>query len=108
MSVESFGSPARPVSVITLIARKRYDEAVAMLQEQIKTKPADTSIRIQLADVLVLQGNIDEAIRTLEGVADDFAKRGLAAKAIAVLSDERLHWMTGNVIGIDGGEELSA
>jgi enoyl-[acyl-carrier protein] reductase III len=30
------------------------------------------------------------------------------AKAIAVLSDERLHWMTGNVIGIDGGEELSA
>ena len=30
------------------------------------------------------------------------------AKAIAVLSDERLYWMTGNVIGIDGGEELSA
>jgi NAD(P)-dependent dehydrogenase (short-subunit alcohol dehydrogenase family) len=30
------------------------------------------------------------------------------ATAIAVLADERLHWMTGNVIGIDGGEELSA
>jgi len=30
------------------------------------------------------------------------------ATAIAVLSDERLYWMTGNVIGIDGGEELSA
>ena len=30
------------------------------------------------------------------------------AKAIAVLSDERLYWMTGNVIGVDGGEELSA
>ncbi len=30
------------------------------------------------------------------------------AQAIAVLADERLHWMTGNVIGIDGGEELSA
>jgi enoyl-[acyl-carrier protein] reductase III len=29
------------------------------------------------------------------------------AKAIAVLADERLYWMTGNVIGIDGGEELS-
>jgi len=25
-----------------------------------------------------------------------------------VLSDERLYWMTGNVIGVDGGEELSA
>jgi NAD(P)-dependent dehydrogenase (short-subunit alcohol dehydrogenase family) len=29
------------------------------------------------------------------------------AKAIAVLSDERLYWMTGNVIGIDGGEDLT-
>ena len=30
------------------------------------------------------------------------------ATAISVLADERLYWMTGNVIGIDGGEELSA
>jgi len=30
------------------------------------------------------------------------------AKAIAALADERLHWMTGNVIGIDGGEDITA
>jgi NAD(P)-dependent dehydrogenase (short-subunit alcohol dehydrogenase family) len=30
------------------------------------------------------------------------------AKAIAALSDERLYWMTGNVIGIDGGEDITA
>ena len=30
------------------------------------------------------------------------------AEAIAVLADERLHWLTGNVLGVDGGEELSA
>jgi len=30
------------------------------------------------------------------------------AKAIAVLSHENLYWMTGNVIGVDGGEELTA
>lgn len=29
------------------------------------------------------------------------------AKAIAALSDERLHWMTGNVIGVDGGEDIT-
>ena len=29
------------------------------------------------------------------------------AKAIVALSDERLYWMTGNVIGIDGGEEIT-
>ena len=30
------------------------------------------------------------------------------AKALAALSDERLYWMTGNVIGVDGGEEITA
>jgi NAD(P)-dependent dehydrogenase (short-subunit alcohol dehydrogenase family) len=30
------------------------------------------------------------------------------ARAIAALTDERLAWMTGNVIGVDGGEELTA
>ena len=30
------------------------------------------------------------------------------ARAIAALTDERLGWMTGNVIGIDGGEEITA
>ncbi len=30
------------------------------------------------------------------------------AKAIPALCDERLYWMTGNVIGIDGGEEITA
>ena len=30
------------------------------------------------------------------------------ARAIVALSDERLPWMTGNVIGVDGGEDLTA
>ncbi len=30
------------------------------------------------------------------------------ARAIAALADERLDWMTGNVIGVDGGEDLTA
>ncbi len=30
------------------------------------------------------------------------------ARAIAALADERLDWMTGNVIGVDGGEEITA
>lgn len=30
------------------------------------------------------------------------------ARAIVALSSEDLYWMTGNVIGVDGGEELSA
>lgn len=30
------------------------------------------------------------------------------AQAIAALTDERLYWMTGNVLGVDGGEDLTA
>ncbi len=30
------------------------------------------------------------------------------ARAIAALANERLGWMTGNVIGVDGGEEITA
>lgn len=30
------------------------------------------------------------------------------AKAIAALADERLYWLTGNVLGVDGGEDLTA
>jgi enoyl-[acyl-carrier-protein] reductase (NADH) len=30
------------------------------------------------------------------------------ARAIVALSDERTAWMTGNVIGVDGGEDISA
>ena len=29
------------------------------------------------------------------------------ARAIAALSDDRAYWITGNVIGVDGGEELT-
>ncbi len=30
------------------------------------------------------------------------------ARAIAALCDERPAWMTGNVIGVDGGEDITA
>jgi len=30
------------------------------------------------------------------------------AAAIAALADERLYWLTGNVLGVDGGEDLTA
>ena len=30
------------------------------------------------------------------------------AKAIALFSEEGMYWLTGNVLGVDGGEELSA
>ncbi|MFZ2491425.1 MAG: cyclic nucleotide-binding domain-containing protein [Thermoanaerobaculia bacterium] len=76
---------SKSAKVPDLIARKKYAEALAMLQEQLRNSPGDNSLRMQTADVLALQGKVDEATRLLEAVADDFAMQGFAAKATAVL-----------------------
>lgn len=75
----------KPATLSDLIARKKYPEAMAFVKGQLKKAPGDTSLRIQLADILVLLGKVDDATLALESVADDFAKEGYAAKAIAVL-----------------------
>lgn len=73
------------LGVPELIAKKKYDKAIELLKEQLKARPDDNSLRLQSADVLVLMGKVDNAIRVLDSVADDFAQQGFAAKAIAVL-----------------------
>jgi enoyl-[acyl-carrier protein] reductase III len=84
----------------------------------------------QLAVELASQGIAVNAIRA--GITDTPAMRKIAgavelyeraqgqnpsgratsvedvSKALAALCDERLYWMTGNVIGVDGGEEITA
>ena len=69
------------------------------------------AIRAGVTDTPALR-RIPEGIRLL-GVANERNPSGRAtqpqdiANAIAALSDERLYWMTGNVLGIDGGEEIT-
>ena len=66
--------------------------------------------------VLALQSyaGLDRAVAELYERARERNPSGRAttpedvAKAIAALSDPRLSWMTGNVIGVDGGEDLTA
>jgi enoyl-[acyl-carrier protein] reductase III len=72
---------------------------------------AANAIRAGVTDTPALR-RIPEGVMLLEH-ARAFNPSGRAttpadvAKAIAALTDERLYWMTGNVIGVDGGEELS-
>ena len=69
------------------------------------------AIRAGVTDTPALR-RIPEGVTLLERAAQ-FNPSGRAtrptdvAQAIAALSDERLYWMTGNVIGIDGGEEIT-
>ncbi len=72
-------------SVQDLINKKNYSKAVDLLKAQLKKRPRDHRLRLQLADVLVAASRGKEAGPILMGLADEHAQDGFAAKAIAIL-----------------------
>ncbi len=75
----------RGQDVASLVARRSYARAAALLRRELGSDPGNHSLRQQLADVLALDGRVDEAIPILEALADEYARAGFAAKAIATL-----------------------
>jgi len=71
--------------VVSLIAAKKYARAIEVLKAQLQKKGANPSLRMQLADVLILADKKQEAISLLIPLADQFAREGFAAKAVSVL-----------------------
>jgi hypothetical protein len=71
--------------VVSLIAAKKYARAIELLKAQLQKKGANPSLRMQLADVLILADKKPEAIGLLIPLADQFAREGFAAKAVSVL-----------------------
>src|SRR5512132_3986069 len=68
-----------------LIARKNYKKAIELLKGQLAARKSDPRLRMQLADVLALAGGGKEAVSVLLPLADEYAREGFAAKAIAIL-----------------------
>jgi enoyl-[acyl-carrier protein] reductase III len=69
------------------------------------------AIRAGVTDTPALR-RIPEGVAMLERVKESHPQGRATtpediAQTIAVLSDERLQWLTGNVIGVDGGEEIT-
>lgn len=75
---------ARGEDVADLIAKKQYAKAIDIIKEQLKTQRNDPRIRLQLGDVLVMANRPAEAVAVLIPLADDYARDGFAAKAVAV------------------------
>jgi len=71
--------------VVSLIAAKKYARAIEVLKAQLQKKGANPSLRMQLADVLILADKKPEAVGLLIPLADQFAREGFAAKAVSVL-----------------------
>ncbi|PYQ55635.1 MAG: hypothetical protein DMF78_01435 [Acidobacteria bacterium] len=77
-----FGSEA---NVPELIQKKKYGKAEKLLRQQFDAGRRDPDLRLQLADVLALDGRGREAVPIYIGLADEFGRSGNAAKAIGVL-----------------------
>jgi hypothetical protein len=80
----SFGK-AKEEDVVSLIAAKKYARAIEILKVQLQKKGANPSLRMQLADVLILADKKQEAVALLLPLADQYARDGFAAKAVSVL-----------------------
>lgn len=76
---------ARGQDVADLIARKQYPRAIEIIRAQLESRRNDPRVRLQLADVLVMAGRPQEAVSILAPLADEYARDGFAAKAVAVL-----------------------
>jgi hypothetical protein len=79
------GSSSGGSDLNTLIAKKNYGKAIEIIRAQLAARKSDPRLRMQLADVLALAGGGKEAVSVLLPLADEYAREGFAAKAIAVL-----------------------
>jgi hypothetical protein len=84
MALSWFGG-SKQASLGELIAARKYARAIEVLRAQFRGGARDPRLRLQLADVLVLAGRAREATPILSALADEYAREGYAAKAIAVL-----------------------
>jgi cyclic nucleotide-binding protein len=77
-----FGAEA---TIPELIQKKKYDKAERLLRKEFEAGRRDAELRLQLADVIALAGRSAEALPIYSGLADELARGGHAARAIAVL-----------------------
>src|SRR5512138_1975791 len=76
---------SRDQSVADLLARRNYPRAIEVIRDALAKRRNDPRLRVQLADVLIQSGRIENGITMLAEVADDLALAGQAAQAIAAL-----------------------
>jgi CRP-like cAMP-binding protein len=68
----------------TLLARREYARAVPLLKREHEKYPSNPRIRLQYADALAGNGDIDEAVSQYEATAKYYEDNGLTVQAIAV------------------------
>ena len=71
-------------NVASLMARKDYARAIPLLRREIEKYPTDARLRLQLADALAGNGDLDEALTQYNETAKFYENNGLMVQSIAV------------------------
>lgn len=61
--------------LVNILAQKDYATAVTMLQQAMNDEPNNQGFRVELADVLVLKGDLDDARSLLASIPEDTEER---------------------------------
>lgn len=80
-----FGWSTGAHDVDALIAKRKYPKAIAAVRKKLEEDPRSIRWRQQLADLLALEGENQEAVQILSKLAQEFVEDGIDAKGIAVL-----------------------
>ena len=83
--VMGFFKGSRDFDINDLIVNKQYDQAAELISKALGANKKNERLRLQLAHVLTLAGERNDAIGVLDTLADDLARDGFVTKAIAVL-----------------------
>jgi putative thioredoxin len=80
-----------------LIEREDFATALSLLQQAIEEEPNNQSFQVELADILVMQGNLDDARTTLAGISEEAEERErpenrleFAAESVDLESQDKL------------------
>jgi cAMP-dependent protein kinase regulator len=80
-----FGGGSSRDDIYERIGRRDFDGALKLIRREIDRKGPTFARRSQLADVLGLSGQAEEAARLLDQLAEETAQGGFPARAIALL-----------------------
>src|SRR3990172_1040607 len=66
------------------IAKKVYKKAISMYRERLLEQSNNTALLMNVADTLLLDKQVDEALKEYKKVADIYTEQGFIVKAIAI------------------------
>jgi len=79
-----FGKKKQAEDPQNYIIRKEYKKAIDIYRERLKAQPGDTNLRLALADALLANSQVAEALREYRELAAKYTEEHFILKAVAI------------------------